>query len=78
MKTTRETVLKASGTYYANLAYYEDLWAQKSRRFAEETKRELDFLESAFRIHATHQVKDVLDIACGNGRHIIGLAHRGY
>jgi len=78
MKTTRETVLKASQDYYTHLAYYEDLWAQKSRRFAEETKREVDFIESAFRVHATHPVKNVLDVACGNGRHIIGLAHHGY
>ncbi len=78
METTRETVLKASRAYYAHLAYYEDLWAQRSRRLTEATKRELDFIESAFRIQATHQVRDVLDVACGNGRHIIGLAHRGY
>jgi SAM-dependent methyltransferase len=78
MEDTRETVLKASREYYAHWAYYEDLWAQRSRRLTEVTKRELDFLESAFRVHATHQVKGILDIACGNGRHIIGLAHRGY
>jgi ubiquinone/menaquinone biosynthesis C-methylase UbiE len=41
-------------------------------------KRELDFLESIFRAHATFQVNDILDVACGNGRHIIGLARRGY
>jgi SAM-dependent methyltransferase len=78
MDNSRETVLKASRACYAHIAYFEDLWAQRSRRFTEVTERQLDFLESAFRIHAAYQVKDVLDIACGNGRHIIGLAHRGY
>ncbi|MGA3191406.1 MAG: class I SAM-dependent methyltransferase [Candidatus Bathyarchaeia archaeon] len=77
-ENTRETVLKASRAYYTHLAYYEDLLAQRQRRTAETTKRQLDFLESTCRTHATHPVKDVLDVACGNGRHIVGLAHRGY
>lgn len=62
----------------ANLTYYEDLLAQREPRAVEATKRELDFLEFAFRTHATHRVRDVLDVACGNGRHILGLAHRGH
>ena len=78
LENARETVLKASRAYYAHLAYYEDLLAQRERRAAETTKRELDFLEFAFRAHATHRVRDVLDVACGNGRHVVGLAHRGY
>jgi SAM-dependent methyltransferase len=77
-ENTRETVLKASRAYYTHVAYYEDLLAQRQRRTAETTKSQLDFLESAFRTHAAHQVRDVLDVACGNGRHIVGLAHRGY
>ncbi|MGD0496478.1 MAG: class I SAM-dependent methyltransferase [Candidatus Bathyarchaeia archaeon] len=77
-ENTRETVLKASRAYYTHLAYYEDLLAQRQRRAAETTKRQLDFLESAFRAYATHQVREVLDVACGNGRHVIGLAHRHY
>ena len=77
-ENTRETVLKASRAYYTHLAYYEDLLAQRQRRAAETTKRQLDFLEHAFRAYATHQVREVLDVACGNGRHVIGLAHRGY
>jgi SAM-dependent methyltransferase len=69
----RKTVLKASRSYYAHLGYY---W---ERTYSEDTnKRELDFLEFAFRTHATHRVRDVLDVACGNGRHVLGLAHRGY
>jgi len=78
LENTRETVLKASRAYYTHLAYYGDLLAQRERRAAETTKRELDFLEFAFRAHATHRVRDVLDVACGNGRHVVGLAHRGY
>jgi SAM-dependent methyltransferase len=72
LEKARKTVLKASRAYYADLGYYEDLLA------AETTKRELDFLEFAFRTHATHRVRDVLDVACGSGRHVLGLAHRGY
>jgi SAM-dependent methyltransferase len=60
------------------MGYYEELLAQRNRRYAETTRRELDFLESAFRVHAGHQVRSVLDVACGNGKHVIGLAHRGY
>jgi len=78
MENTKETVLKASRAYYTHMAYYEDLLAQRSRRAAEATRHELDFLEFAFHAHATHQVRDVLDVACGNGRHVVGLAHRGY
>jgi SAM-dependent methyltransferase len=69
----RKTVLKASRSYYAHLGYYEE------RTHAEITNtRELDFLEFAFRTHAVHKVRDVLDVACGSGRHVLGLAHRGY
>ena len=28
--------------------------------------------------HAIHKVRDVLDVTCGSGRHVLGLAHRGY
>jgi len=78
LENRRETVLKASRAYYAHLAYYEDLLAQRQRWAAKTTERELDFLEFAFHTHATRQVRDVLDVACGNGRHVVGLAHRGY
>jgi SAM-dependent methyltransferase len=76
-ENARETVLKASRAYYSHLAYYEDLLAQRPSARAK-TRREIEFLEFAFRAHATHRVRDVLDVACGNGRHIVGLAHRGY
>jgi SAM-dependent methyltransferase len=68
-----KTVLKASRSYYAHLGYYEEL------TYAESTnRRELDFLEFAFRTHATRKVGDVLDVACGSGRHVLGLVNRGY
>jgi ubiquinone/menaquinone biosynthesis C-methylase UbiE len=73
LEKARKTVLKASRSYYAHLGYYEE------RTRAETTaKRELDFLEFAFRTHATLKVRDVLDVARGSGRHVLGLAHRGY
>jgi SAM-dependent methyltransferase len=77
-ENARETVLKASRAYYGHVAYYGDLLAQRNRRATEARKRELDFLEFAFRTHSTHRVRDVLDVACGNGPHVVGLAHRGY
>lgn len=72
-ENSRKTVLRASRSYYAHLGYYEGCTYSETT-----TKHELDFLEFAFRTHATHKVRDVLDIACGNGRHILGLAYRGY
>ena len=72
-ENARKTVLNASRSYYTHLGYYEE-----RTRSQETTKRELDFLEFAFRTHASHEVRDVLDIACGSGRHVLGLAHRGY
>lgn len=77
VKNNREAVLKASRSYYAHRAYYGDILAQHLHRLAETTNRELDFLEHAFHT-ASHPAKDVLDVACGGGRHIVGLAHRGY
>jgi SAM-dependent methyltransferase len=73
LENARKNVLKASRAYYAHLGYYEE------RTYAETTnRRELDFLEFAFRTLAAHKVRDVLDVACGSGRHVLGLAHRGY
>jgi len=73
LENARETVRKASRAYYAHLGYFEE-----RTRTQKATNRELDFLEFAFRTHATHKVRDVLDVACGSGRHVLGLAHRGY
>lgn len=78
LKNTRETVLKASRDYYAHRAFYEDLFVQRQRRFIEATKRQVNFLEYAFGADATRPIKKVLDVACGSGRHVFGLAKRGY
>jgi len=78
LENARETVLEASRAYYAHLGYYKDLLFERERRAVEATKREVDFLEFCFRAHAAHRVREVLDVACGNGRHILGLAHRDY
>jgi len=78
LKNARETVLKASRAYYAHRAYYEDLLIQRQHHVSKFTKRELEFLEHVFRSHETRQIRDVLDVACGNGRHVIELASRGY
>jgi len=73
LEKARKTALKASRSYYAHLGYYEE------RAYAETiNRRELDFFEFAFCTHAVHKVRDVLDVACGSGRHVLGLAHRGY
>jgi SAM-dependent methyltransferase len=77
-KNARETVLKASRAYYSHRAHYEDLFIQRQGCVSETTKRELSFLEHAFHADATRPIKDVLDIACGSGRHVFELANRGY
>ncbi len=78
LENARKTVQKASRAYYAHLGYYKNLVFERDRAAVEATKRELDFLEFAFRTHATRRVENVLDVACGSGRHVLGLAHRGY
>jgi SAM-dependent methyltransferase len=77
-KEKRGTAQKASRAYYSHLAYYMDLLAQRERKGDKGKKLELDFLEAAFRANAAHPVKEVLDVACGNGPHVVGLAQRGY
>jgi 2-polyprenyl-3-methyl-5-hydroxy-6-metoxy-1,4-benzoquinol methylase len=73
----RKGVLSHSRRYYARRAYYYDLIAQRTR-VDKETDEQLDFIESAFKTHAKRPVVKVLDVACGGGRHIVGLAKRGY
>jgi SAM-dependent methyltransferase len=41
-------------------------------------KREVDFLVHCFRRYARRPVRQVLDIACGTGPHLVRLAARGY
>ena len=76
-KGGREDVLSHSRRYYARRAHYYDLIAQRTRADTE-TKRDLNFIESAFKANATRPVAKVLDVACGGGRHVVGLAKRGY
>ena len=76
-KGERKAVLNHSRRYYARRAHYYDLIAQRTR-VDKGTERELDFVESAFKTHSARPVKKVLDVACGGGRHIVGLAKRGY
>ena len=76
-RSGREEVLNWSRAYYARRASYYDLLAQRKGR-DRETPRELEFLEFAFQTHATRKVREVLGIACGDGRHLVGLAQRGY
>lgn len=78
LRNTRDSVLKASRAYYAHRAYYEDLLVQRHPRFTEANKRELNFIDYAFKTHATRPIKKVLDVACGSGRHVFGLAKLGY
>ncbi|HVH14891.1 MAG TPA: class I SAM-dependent methyltransferase [Candidatus Angelobacter sp.] len=73
----RGQVLRSSMQYYARRAYYVDLLSQR-QPVDKETRRELDFLEFAFRKKASRRVSRVLDVACGGGRHIVGLALKGY
>lgn len=63
--------------YYSHRAYYYDLLSQR-RSKDERTRREIAFLEFAFKKDATRRVSRVLDVACGGGRHIVCLAQRGY
>jgi hypothetical protein len=58
-RDARETVLKASRDYYAHRAYYEDLLVQRQRQSVEATKRELNFLEHAFRADVTCSVHHI-------------------
>jgi SAM-dependent methyltransferase len=78
LKDARDTVLKASRAYYAHRAYYYNLMAERQRKLSAMSKREIDFVEHAFRADATRPVREVLDVACGSGRHIFELAKRGY
>lgn len=76
-RADRKAVVKASQSYYANVAYYSDLLAQRTRHDAR-TAKEVAFLERVFGSRATRKVRRVLDVACGGGRHIVELAARGY
>ncbi len=76
-RSDRRAVEKASRSYYTKRAFYLDLFAERKPRDPR-TRKELAFLERAFRTHATRPVRRILDVACGGGRHTVGLAQRGY
>lgn len=46
--------------------------------FRDETPRESQFLEAAFRKYGRHPAKTLLEPACGSGRLVAALAARGY
>lgn len=75
---TRETVLKASRSYYAHRAYYYDLLLQQQSTFSKTHRREVDFLKHAFSADASRPISQVLDVACGSGRHVFDLTRMGY
>jgi SAM-dependent methyltransferase len=77
LKDTRETVLKSSRAYYTHRAYYWDLTSDRHRKLSAMSQLELDFIEHVFTVDAARPVKQVLDVACGSGRHIFELAKRG-
>jgi ubiquinone/menaquinone biosynthesis C-methylase UbiE len=76
-EAARRRVQRSSTQYYARRAYYLDLLSQR-RPLDKETIRELAFLDFAFKKKGLRRVKKVLDVACGGGRHIVGLAQKGY
>jgi len=59
-------------TLYNELGKYFDLIAAAS---AVDTEKEVAFLKTVF---AEYDVRSVLDIACGTGRHSVALAKSGY
>jgi SAM-dependent methyltransferase len=46
--------------------------------FQDETERECDFFEAAFKKYCPFKVKKVFEPACGGGRLIVEMASRGY
>jgi hypothetical protein len=71
----RQDVLRHSRECYAHRAAYYDLVVQNPHApISRETKKELDFVEYVIRTHSARPVKKIADMACGGGRHIVGLA----
>lgn len=58
---------------YKQWAQYYDLFSSE-----EQTEMELGFIEFIFDKYGKSQVKKVLDVTCGTGRHAIPLAEKGY
>src|SRR2546428_1032061 len=76
-EVSRREAVHDSKQYYSQRAEYYGLLSQR-RPVDKDTRRELAVLEFAFRKKAARRVSRVLDVACGGGRHIVGLALRGY
>jgi len=60
--------------YGQSVAKYCDVVYEKVR----DTQREIRFLNWAFRELAGMEVREILDVACGTGRHAIPLSKKGY
>ncbi|NKQ36996.1 MAG: class I SAM-dependent methyltransferase [Chloroflexi bacterium] len=54
---------------------YENFDAYGEEPYAQNTSAEVDFIEQ---VMAFDRTKSILDVGCGNGRHTLELARRGY
>lgn len=54
---------------------YQDFAAYSEEPYVQNTEAEVDFIE---RVITYDRAKSILDIGCGNGRHSLALARRGY
>ncbi len=56
---------------YSKLSkWYDEIYVDE-----EETKKEINFLDKIFK---KHNIKSILDVACGSGRHTFELYKKGY
>lgn len=53
---------------------WEKIYAREGRVFTEH----LPALDEVARVFRTHQFQTVLDLGCGNGRHVVALANLGF
>jgi SAM-dependent methyltransferase len=52
--------------------YYDLLYREK------DYSAECDYLEDIFQVFSTIEIKNLMDVGCGTGGHVIHLAERGY
>lgn len=62
-----------SAQWYVEL--YRDFYDYDKESYTQNTVAEVDFIEQAI---ANDRTKTILDVGCGNGRHSLELARRGY